>query len=143
MSTRRQFSGARSRGTAFHQILIILVGSMLLGDSKQVPLAEAVEESVEEGPRRERAIEIAGRLDAMSPAIVERLVGLHDQFYEVLDDADLERETLRASLDAMVDHLHTADLEAVELRFLLASQLSAEEWEKVWEAEQAAGDWKP
>ena len=143
MSRRSSTQAERTHRTPFHQILLIIVGSMLLGGSDGIALEEAVGDVLEEGPRRERALETARELDAMPAAIVERLVELHDEFYEVLEDAELERHILRGTLDAMVDHLYQSDLKAMELRFRLADDVTAEEWGEVWEDARAAGDWQP
>jgi hypothetical protein len=143
MRPNEQHSRRGPGRAGFHQILILLFGSMLFGGSGDLSLSEAVEESVEEGPRRERALASARELDAMPAEIVGRLITLHEEFYSVLDDAELEEEALRSSLDAMVDHLYASDLEALELRFQLAGELTDAEWRAVWESGQAAGDWSP
>jgi hypothetical protein len=120
-----------SRISAFHQLLIILVGSFFLGGSKGT-FPDRVRGAVADEERGSRAAAIAERLDARDAEGVRVFAEWHGRFYDLVRRGDSSEEEIRGLLDDFVDEIRRHDEEAVDRLFELRAVMTPEEWAKVF-----------
>ena len=125
-------AGHVPRPTSFHQILIILVGSMFLGGGSGDSLADRVEDAVAKGPRRDQAIQVVERLQAHSEAEVQRFLDWHRSFYKLVGEQSRTEGEVRASVEELVDTINRFDRGSVDMMFELRGALEESEWNEVF-----------
>ncbi|MEM6675652.1 MAG: hypothetical protein AAF726_22565 [Planctomycetota bacterium] len=119
--------------SAFHQVLLILLGTLFLGGSgEQDRLRERVESVLPEGPRRDRAVAITDELDGMVDEAVRGFILFHHDFYRSVE-ADPESESKRRLLlDAQLEKTRALDQRTLDRYMELRTVVDSAEWAEVY-----------
>ena len=120
------------RTTAFHQILILLLGGLFLNRGGE-SLEERVTDAVSDPVRAERATEFVRRIDDSRDEKLDELVRHRGEIYQLLARHDAGSAELHRELDGLVTQLHAAENAILDLHMELRDQLEEEEWTEVFE----------
>lgn len=125
-------AAAVPRVTGFHQILIILVGSMFLGGGSGADMKDRIEDAIPEGPRRNRAILVIEEMEAHSVAEVEGFLDWHKSFFELVGQETRTEDEVRAKVTELMDRVNRFDETSVDKIFELRGVLDESEWGEVF-----------
>lgn len=119
--------------TSFHQILIIIFGTLFFGGSGDESLAERVEEAVSAGDRRAEAVAAAKAVDGALREDVDAVINWHEDFFRTIGQPEVTEAMILGKIDEIIETLEQLERAQVRLRADLHSKLERSEWDKVFD----------
>lgn len=136
MAPQDQVNVGRASGvprvTSFHQVLIILLGSMFLGRGSGADMKDRIEDAIPEGPRRNRAVLVVEQMEDHSAAEVEEFLDWHRSFFELVARETRTEAEVRAKVVELIDAVNRFDEVSVDKVFELREALDESEWDEVF-----------
>lgn len=122
------------RPAAFHQILILLLGSMFFGGDGSEDLVARVENALPDGDARDRAVEIAGRIVGGQRDAIRGFLDSRARFYDAVARETLTESELRSRLAGPIAELRTLEQHTVDEYLQLRTTIDAEAWAELFPA---------
>ena len=113
--------------TAFHQVLIILFGTLFLASGNDT-LEDRVEDALPEGERRERALDVVERMEDHAEEELRLFVQWHEGFYDLIEEGERSPEAIRAAVTELMRGANDFDRRSVDLIMELREQVEPDEW---------------
>ena len=117
--------------TSFHQVLIILFGSMFLAGGSD-DLVDRVEAALPAGEARVRAAGIAGRLQSLGDRELQSLHDARRSFFVAFESDDASEVEMRQILERSAGRLRTYDEEAVDIVLELREAIGPDDWSDIF-----------
>ncbi len=119
--------------TSFHQILIIIFGSLFFSGGDAKPLAERVKDAVSDDDRSAKAVAAAAAIDEARGEDIDAVIAWHEEFFKVLGGPDVDEAVVRAKIDEIIEQLEELEQQQLSLRSDLRTQLEPAEWSEVFD----------
>ncbi|MEM1448411.1 MAG: hypothetical protein AAGI22_04820 [Planctomycetota bacterium] len=127
MSAAGDGQPTRRAPAAFHQVLIILFGTLFLASGDD-SLEDRVEDALPEGERRERALEVVERMEDHAEEELRLFVRWHEGFYDMIEGGERAPEAIRSAVTELMDGANDFDRRSVDLIMELREQVEPDEW---------------
>lgn len=119
--------------TSFHQILIIIFGSLFFAGGDAKPLADRVKDAVSDGDRSAKAVAAAAAIDQARGEDIDAVIAWHEEFFKVIGGPDVDEAVVHAKIDEIIEQLEELERQQLSLRSDLRAQLDASEWSEVFD----------
>ncbi|MDG1985343.1 MAG: hypothetical protein P8M11_12300 [Planctomycetota bacterium] len=130
MDQRNQTGGST---TSFHQVLIIIFGSLFFAGGGNDPLAERVQDAVPDNDRGAKAVAEAAAIDEARGQDVTAVIAWHEEFFKVIGQPDAGETVVRAKIDEVIDQLEALERHQLSLRSDLRGHLEPSEWSEIFD----------
>lgn len=120
------------RIASFHQILIILLGSMFLSGGSGEHLKDRIADAVPEGPRRNRAVLVVEEMEDHAASEVKAFIDWHESFYGLVARETRTEAEVRAKVSELMDRVNRFDETVIDKIFALREALDESEWDEVF-----------
>ncbi|MEM9378643.1 MAG: hypothetical protein AAGB93_01750 [Planctomycetota bacterium] len=119
------------RVATFHQVLIILFGTMFFASGSD-SLDDRVEDLLPEGERRERALDLIDRIEDHGEDELHRFTEWHDRFYTMIESGERSPEAARAAVAELMDGANDFDRRSIDLFMELRGAIEPDEWSELF-----------
>jgi len=128
-----QRSSTQGSTTSFHQVLIIIFGSLFFAGGGEAPLADRVGDAVTDSDRRAKAVAAASAIEAALGKDIDAVIDWHEDFFKAIGAAGVDEAKIRGKIDEIIEDLGQFERQQLSLRSDLRAQLEPSEWSEVFD----------